>query len=135
MSLLLTLAFALAQAPAPAPAPATPAGEEAIQAAGQAFGQCLGPKVQAAPTTGTPEAAADAVWAMCGREWSVLETAVEARLATAPAAQQATGREQMRAGIAQGKAGLADAIRQMRARAAAPATPAPAPSPTPHAGH
>lgn len=136
MSLSLMLALLVAQA---APAPAPTAGDAAIQAAAQAFGQCIGPKVQAAPATGTPEAAADAVWAMCGKEWGALETAVNAKLATLPAAQQAQGREQMRAGIAQGKTGIADGIRQMRAaQAGTPATPpAPAPSatPAPHAGH
>ncbi len=133
MSFSLLIALVAAQAaPAPTPAP----GDAAIEAAGQAFGQCIGPKVQAAPTTGTPETAADAVWAMCAREWAALETGVEAKIATLPAAQQATAREQMRTGITQGKAGLATAIRQMRARAATPpAGPTPAPSPAPHAGH
>ena len=127
MSLFFALILAGVQAAPPTPAPAD---QQAIQAAGQAFGQCISTKMASAPATGTPEAAADAVWAMCGSQWAALETAVNKIVANAAPDKQALAHQQMLGGVAQGKAQIADGIRQMRAAHAAPpstgATPAPA---------
>lgn len=130
MSLFFALILVGVQAAPPAPAPAD---QQAIQAAGQAFGQCVSAKIASAPATGTPEAAADAVWAMCGTQWATLETAVNKIVANAAPDQQALAHEQMLGGVAQGKAQIAEGIRQMRAaHAAAPTTSA---TPTPPTGH
>lgn len=126
MSLFFALILAGVQA-----APPAPADQQAIQAAGRAFGQCISAKMASAPATGTPEAAADAVWAMCGSQWATLETAVNKIVATAAPDKQALAHQQMLGGVAQGKAQIADGIRQMRAAHAA----APTATPTPPAAH
>lgn len=114
-----------------APAEAAPAGPPpeaiaAVQTAASAFGQCIQTGVTSVPASVTPEAGATNVLAGCATQRSTVEQAVQALIATLPAAQQAMAQEQLRTQTAGIQGQVADAIRQ--ARAPAPAAPATTPA-------
>jgi hypothetical protein len=109
----------------PAPSGPPPAEMAAIQAAGQAFGQCIQGAVGSVPATVTPEAGATSVLATCATQRAALERAAQALVAAMPEAQRAMAQEQVRTQMASVPDQIAAGIRQMRGSAA----PAPAATP------
>ena len=91
------------------PAPADPVG-----IAAETFSGCLRSKVMAVAATITPEAGADSAWKACETERAALEQAVDTAIASAPPEVQAKVRAEYQESMAQGRAGMAQAIRSMR---------------------
>lgn len=93
--------------------------------AATAFGQCVRGAATAAPATVTPEAAAAQALASCATQKAAMETQFEAWVASDafPAEGRDMARQQFRAQMTQGEAGLAAEIGRRRAAPATPATP------------
>jgi hypothetical protein len=121
-ALLCCAAAGTAQQPAPqappAAAPPSPA-EAAVQQTATAFGQCVMAGIQGVAATVTPEAGATSVLAGCATQRQGLERAVDAHIATIPAAQQAGAREQFRGHMAGAEGQIAAAITRRRVAPAA----------------
>lgn len=109
----LSAALLLAAAPALAQGGHTP--PPAIQAAAQAFGQCIGAGLQGLAATVTPEAGAATVLSGCATQRQELERVADGFIASLPEAERAAARDQMRAQLGQIQPQITEAIRRRRA--------------------
>jgi hypothetical protein len=116
--LALTAVPTLAQPPQSQSGPDVPqAPTPAIQAAGEAFGTCIGAGIGGLPDSATPDAGATSVLAACARQRDALVAAIESFISggAMPAEQKQAALTQVRAQFAQAQTEIANAIRQSRA--------------------
>jgi hypothetical protein len=112
----LLLGAALLQAAPPATAPAE---EPPVTRLTRAFTSCLREKLPAVPATLSPEAGADHLIKECEAERAALAAHLDEVIARVPQAEQAAARAEVEAGLAEGRAGIVQAIvrqRQVKSR-------------------